>query len=115
LALLQQVDLIVYPYQHTQESSSAAVRMGLAAGRPVAVTPLSIFEDVKGVVHQLPGCSAQEIAVGVADLLSDTSVLTEKNAQAQSWLASRQWGVLSTRLLNIIDGLANSSDNILLE
>ena len=35
LAWLQRAELIVYPYQHTQESSSAAVRMGLASGRPV--------------------------------------------------------------------------------
>src|SRR5690606_34117410 len=32
LAWLQLADLIVYPYQFTQESSSAAVRGGLAAG-----------------------------------------------------------------------------------
>ena len=42
LALLECADLIVFPYQTTGESSSAAVRTGLASGRPVACTPLPI-------------------------------------------------------------------------
>jgi hypothetical protein len=27
--------------------------------------------------------------------------------QAKAWVASRQWQTLSTRVLNIIDGMAN--------
>jgi glycosyltransferase involved in cell wall biosynthesis len=42
-ALLARADLLVFPYQDTGESSSAAVRNGLATGRPVAVTPLPIL------------------------------------------------------------------------
>lgn len=55
LALLGLAELIVYPYQYTQESASGAVRMGIAAGRPVVVTPLPIFIDVEDAVIQLPG------------------------------------------------------------
>lgn len=110
LRLLQQADLIVYPYQATQESSSAAVRMGLASGCPVAVTPLSIFDDVAQAVHQLPGTSAEEIAQGIADLFSDSETMAKKRDQARAWVAARQWPSLSRRLVNIIDGLANEID-----
>ncbi|MFZ6875199.1 glycosyltransferase [Undibacterium sp. Di27W] len=107
---LQQADLIVYPYQKTQESSSAAVRMGLASGRPVAVTPLSIFDDVKDAVHVLPGTDPDAIAAGITAILQDTQVLKEKAVQAKAWTETRQWPALSQRLLNVIDGIANALD-----
>ncbi len=107
LSLLQAADLIVYPYQATKESSSAAVRMGLAAGRPVAVTPLAIFEDVADAVHILPGTDAAAIADGISQILGNTDAVGAKNLQMQQWVASRQWPQLSVRLLGLIDGLAN--------
>ena len=107
VATLQAADLIVYPYQQTQESSSAAVRMGLAAGRPVAVTPLAIFDDVSEAVHRLPGTDAQAIAAGIRALLDDPRGLELQAGKTEQWVASRQWPVLSVRLLNLIDGLAN--------
>jgi glycosyltransferase involved in cell wall biosynthesis len=70
LGYLQHADLIVYAYQNTGESSSAAVRMGIAAGRPVTVTPLSIFDDVAGSVYKLPGISPDDIALGIKETLS---------------------------------------------
>jgi len=105
LALLQLADLIVYPYQRTQESSSAAVRIGLASGRPVAVTPLFIFDDVVEAVHVLPGTKVAELAEGIRTLLADPAAITQKAAKTESWLKSRQWPQLSMRLLNIIDSL----------
>ena len=55
LARLAAAEIIVYPYQHTQESASAAVKMGLASGAAVAVTPLPIFDDVEAVTYRLGG------------------------------------------------------------
>jgi glycosyltransferase involved in cell wall biosynthesis len=105
--LLQTADLIVYPYQQTLESSSAAVRMGLAAGKPVAVTPLSIFDDVIDAVHVLPGSTPETLALGIGKLLQDEQAIAVKAVQAKAWVDSRQWQTLSTRVLNIIDGMAN--------
>jgi glycosyltransferase involved in cell wall biosynthesis len=104
---LQAADLIVYPYQQTQESSSAAVRTGLATGKPVAVTPLSIFDDVDDAVHRLPGTDPQALADGIRALLDDPLACKAQSQRAAEWVASRQWPVLSVRLLNLLDGLAN--------
>ncbi|MDP4028809.1 MAG: glycosyltransferase [Gallionella sp.] len=104
---LQMADLIVFPYQYTQESSSAAVRMGIAARRPVAVTPLPIFGDVEEIVQTLPGTAPEQIAAGIAALLADPALLASKEARATSWREARRWPLLSARLLNLIDGLAN--------
>jgi glycosyltransferase involved in cell wall biosynthesis len=107
LALLRMADLIVFPYQRTQESSSAAVRMGLAAGRPVVVTPLSIFDDVAEAVHILSGVRIDDIAEGLHRLLIDPATVAAQMEKTARWTSARQWPKLSMRLLNLIDGLAN--------
>ena len=104
---LQLADLLVFPYQHTAESSSAAVRMGLASGRPVAVTPLAIFDDVGETVHRLPGTSPQALADGIRELLADPQALESRLSRAASYVQARAWPELSRRLVNIIDGIAN--------
>jgi glycosyltransferase involved in cell wall biosynthesis len=109
-AVLQQADLVVYPYQQTQESASGAVRFGLASGKPVAVTPLPIFEDVAEAVHTLPGTTPEALAEGIMALMQDGERLAAKARNAKTWMASREWPTLSRRLLNIIDGVANDSE-----
>jgi len=47
---LSTADKLVFLYKETQESSSAAVRMGLLAKKEVITTPSKIFKDVKEVV-----------------------------------------------------------------
>lgn len=69
LALLSLADLIVFPYQNTEESSSAAVRMAISARRPIAVTPLPIFADLQGCAALLPGREPAQLAAGLGALL----------------------------------------------
>lgn len=107
LSWLQMADLVVFPYQHTQESASGAVRMGIASGRPVAVTPLPIFGDVAEIVHTLPGVEPQQIAAGISALLENPATLASRAMAARDWLEARRWPLLSRRLRNLIDGLAN--------
>ncbi len=107
LSWLALADLIVFPYQRTQESSSAAVRMGLAAGRPVAVTPLAIFDDLGDAVHRLPGMDVPALVEGIGRLIDDPTLLNGTAARAARWSAARQWPLLSARLRDCIDGLAN--------
>lgn len=69
VGLLREADLLVYAYQATGESASAAVRMGMASKVPLAVTPLSIFDDVKRAAFVLPGTSPSELADGISGAL----------------------------------------------
>ena len=106
LSLLQQADLVVYPYQVTGESASAAVRFGLAAKRPVVVTPLAIFDDVDAAVFRLPGFTAGSIAEGVEALMTDFSTNAEetlnKLQMASAWRSAHQFSKLSNRLTGIL-------------
>jgi glycosyltransferase involved in cell wall biosynthesis len=97
-------DLIVYPYQETQESASAAVRLGLASLAPVATTPLPIFDDVVSITHRLPGTAAGDVAAGIRHLLTDSSALSRLSEAQESWVSALQWQAVSRRLYDLIRG-----------
>lgn len=109
LALLAKADLIVFPYQETGESSSAAVRTGLASGKPVAVTPLGIFEDVAMAVQVLPGLSPAEIADGIQNLMIALREAPENSAvnlaEAARWCDAHRYRHLGPRLYCILQAL----------
>ena len=113
LARLAEVDLIVFPYQESGESSSAAVRHGIASGGPVAVTPLPIFDDVKGAVHQLPGKKAHQLASGILELRhkirSSDPLIADQVERSNLWRNQHHFSKLAPRLLNIISALLNES------
>jgi len=47
IGFLKASDVVIVPYQNTTESSSGSARMAIISDVPVAVTPLSIFDDIK--------------------------------------------------------------------
>ncbi|SQG00498.1 putative mannosyltransferase [Paucimonas lemoignei] len=101
LAWLGIADAIVFPYQHTQESSSAAVRWGLSTGRPVFCTPLAIFEDVAEAVTFLPGTDSVSMADGLYINLQRGSTALQEN-----WLRNHGWTTVSARLRNVLLALS---------
>jgi glycosyltransferase involved in cell wall biosynthesis len=112
LQLLSLADLLIYPYQHTQESASGAVRMGITASVPVLATPLPIFKDVAPAVHFLPGTHADAIAQGIREALARLHAQGRDAmiAPAEAWQAQHQWPTLSRRLLGMIKGLLRDRD-----
>ena len=76
-------ELIVYPYQSSGESSSASVRFGLATGKPVLVTPLPIFDDVKQLVDYLPGMTCEEIAEGIISSIKQSNNQISNNIRKE--------------------------------
>ena len=108
LEFLSKVDLIVYPYQSSNESCSGAIRQGLASGTPVAVTPLSIFDDVNPVIYELPGLSADEIAKGIQTWFKKGSNFRNQNIDASvlaAWKKEHSFSSLGIRLEGIIRAL----------
>jgi glycosyltransferase involved in cell wall biosynthesis len=104
LFLLSACDVIVFPYQRSQESASGAVRLGLAAGRPVLTTPLPIFAELSDIVGQLPGTEAWEIAKGIISLLGDEYRKAEILQRQRDWVRANSWAAQAARLSNIIHG-----------
>jgi glycosyltransferase involved in cell wall biosynthesis len=104
LFLLSACDTIVYPYQHSQESASGAVRLGLAAGRPVLTTPLPVFGDLGDIVGQLGGTAAVDIADGILALLKDDDRRAAIVERQRRWVRANSWAAQAERIANIILG-----------
>jgi glycosyltransferase involved in cell wall biosynthesis len=103
-ALLAAADVIVYPYQTTQESASAAVKAGLASLTPVAVTPLDVFADVASVTFAFAGTTSADIAQGLLELLSDSERKSALSNRQRVWATGHGWPALSGRLDGLIRG-----------
>lgn len=109
LSLLSEADLLVFAYQQTGESSSAAARYGLATKLPVAITPLSIFDDIEGAAFRFEGTSAQHIAAGISEILNSISTGSELSqeisAAAKNWCKHHTYPAVSTQLSDIISAI----------
>lgn len=103
LGLLQHAELIAMPYQNTGESASGAVRMAIASGTPVMVTPLPVFEDVGPAVSHFSGESAQAIEQGLEDALAGRA--GPDSEQARQWRQQHAYPVVSGRLFRMLRGL----------
>ena len=107
LQQLANEDLVVFPYQETKESSSAAVRHAIASGAAVAVTPLSIFEDVTPAVVQFDGVSPEAIANGIADAVAWSANEREDHAKrADTWREAHFHAVIAQRLARLLGALS---------
>lgn len=93
LSALKQTSVIVYPYQNTQETSSAAARFGVLSMRPVVTTPLSIFDDIKEISYQTQDVTPLSIARTIKEVLSKTHNFTFQ----KEWIEKNSWSKISQR------------------
>ncbi len=108
LEMLSRADLIVFPYQETGESASGAVRYGIISGRPVAVTPLAIFDDVDSAVYRLPGLTSSDIAEGIHKIAQDIRNAEhhtlERARNAERWRDEHRYSRVGARLSRMLLG-----------
>lgn len=109
LALIEKCDIMIFPYQKTEESSSAAVRMALASGKPVLTSPIAIFDDIRDITYRLKGIETQDITEGILNFLN----LPKNEQQAmldrqKHWLSDHDWKKISSRLQGMLKGLVNN-------
>jgi glycosyltransferase involved in cell wall biosynthesis len=99
---LMAADIIVFPYQYSDEGASGAVRFGLRADRLVACSPLPIFDDIADAVQMLPGTSPAQIAAGIIRLIDKKKSWPEMLERQRNWLEAHSWAKLSKRLSQVI-------------
>lgn len=116
LEKLSGMDFVVYPYQSTGESASGAVRLGLASGSPVLVTPLPIFDDVSSVTYRLPGESSEMLFKGLREFIKkyhkNDQVLRNIEHNVISWRDQHQFSKLGIRLYGMIRAIVNSAEEV---
>ncbi|MBA2778989.1 FkbM family methyltransferase [Billgrantia kenyensis] len=91
--LLGGCDLLVLPYQFTQESSSAAVRTAIACCKNVATTPAPIFEEVRGITFSIDGFESKDIKKILEEAIDgfDVSTKSKVHENREKWILDRQW------------------------
>lgn len=111
LALLSRCDLLVLPRRQTAESASGAVRVALASGVPVLVTPVEIFDEAGDAVIRAGGLDSPALASGIAGALRDRTLRDRTVEDAGRWLEAHDWARLSERLCGMIRGLMVNQDS----
>jgi glycosyltransferase involved in cell wall biosynthesis len=108
IRMMRNLDLIIFPYQVTDQPTSAAVRFGISSGVPIAVTPLPIFDDVSDIVFQLPGIRPLDLANGIQktfSLLTKQNIKTKSKIERSKFLReSRSFSVMSNHLKKYLIG-----------
>jgi hypothetical protein len=82
--------------------------MACGAGRPIAVTPLGIFEDVTPATLTLPGGDPESLAQGIGQCLSqlrDADFSEQAGRQALEFAVTHDARRLSRRLRDMVTGL----------
>lgn len=109
LAMLQAADLVLFVYHPTSESASAAVRYGIASGRPTLVTDLPIFAEFGDAVWRVkdnePSLLAGKLTEVLAHIRSNSVVHQRKQDVAKTWRFQHRYAWLSERLEGMIRGL----------
>jgi len=101
---LSLLDIVVYPYDDVKESSSAAVRYGLAARKIILTTPIDMFNDIEECVIKANGFSENDISDKLDYILNNLNAkfIKEKLSKIDEYLNVLDWRNISNRLENII-------------
>ena len=109
--ILSEMDLVIYPYQQSNESSSASVRQGIASGTEIIVTPISIFEDVKDVVSVFTGITSQQMALGIENWINEKrknstlDINQKQDSKLDIWREKHRFSKLGKRLSSMITSI----------
>lgn len=113
-SLLKQ-DLIVFPYQKSNESSSASARQALSTFKPVLVTPHPIFDDISSCVYSLPGFAPGDISAGILNWFENvkynSQIVNLKSLENAKLVETFRFSKLSLRLTNLIYSLELNTNN----
>ena len=108
LARLRQCALLALPYQGSKEGSSAALRGALVAGVPVAVSPLTLFDEAGDAVLRLPGTQPAQIADGLDRLLRDQAARQAAVDASTRWIQAHALTAIGQRWQGLLEALSAS-------
>jgi glycosyltransferase involved in cell wall biosynthesis len=91
--MLSAADVIVLPYRETPESSSAAARFVLPAGRPVIASDLPIFADAREAIYTYPPGDQHALEQAVTKVLADPVLANSLANNALTRASRARWGL----------------------
>ncbi len=103
---LAATDVIVFPYSEIPaRQTSAAVRLGLAAGRPVVVSDVFAFADLGEEVLKVPGTDGETLAGALLSLAANPRLRAGLSDAARAYARRHTWTMVATRHAEIYESL----------
>jgi glycosyltransferase involved in cell wall biosynthesis len=99
-------DLVVLPYTHSTESSSAAIRLPLASLTPVLCSEIRLFREFAGIVHYYPAQDTVALANRLVELSTDTKALRVFGARQRQYVDELSWSNVTRDFEAVIDSCA---------
>jgi glycosyltransferase involved in cell wall biosynthesis len=103
--LLSECDMIVLPYDESDDSASGAVRTALATMVPLVATRVKIFGDLDAAVGWADSNDPEVLAGAIAPLLRSPEKRREIQAGMHAWLSAHDWQRMATTLENMLHSL----------
>lgn len=100
---LQEADVLLLPYDPSEEGASAAGNMALASGTPLVTSDARIFRPVNSLVTVVQGGSIEGYANAVADLVEDESLRRRRAESTYAWLDANSYDAAALRFIHMLD------------
>ena len=110
LALLRVCDLVVMPYQETQEAASGAMRVAMASRVPILTSPIAMFEEAGPAVLRAESNEVAAVERAIEGALDDQRLRKHTVEKAEEWLTEHDWARMMERTRGIMLGLLASDD-----
>lgn len=104
-ALLSECDMIVLPYDESDDSASGAVRTSLATMVPLLATRVKIFGDLDAAIAWADSNDPDVLADAIRPLLRSPEKRRKIQAGMHAWLTAHDWQRMATTLENMLHGL----------
>ncbi len=96
-------DLVVLPYTHSTESSSAAIRLPLASLTPVLCSDLQLFREFAGMVHLYPAGDTVALANRLIELSTDLKLLRSFEGRQRRYVDELNWSHVARDFEAVMD------------
>lgn len=107
---LSNVDILLLPYEQTEESSSGVLAMLLGIGKPIIATDLDIFEGAREALTLLPAPpTTADLTSAVIELTGDPARMRDMGRRAQQRALDISWGAVGRRTLDLYRQVLASS------
>lgn len=103
--LLSGCDLLVLPYEQSQDSASGAARICLSSLAPTLATRVKIFEEMQDAFAGVDDNDPAMLREAIDRLLTDVDARAEVQDRMAHWLSDFDWSHMMAMMENMIAGL----------
>lgn len=101
---LHAADAIVLPYYDSDEGSSAAAHMAIAARRPLITSHSPIFHDIKDICCQVDSVEPKFLAESLSTLLSQNAVMDDLKQKTVKYAYDHSWRKIAEGYMAYLKG-----------